>query len=1045
VGLVHIIVEETVPLTSLIGLIPDNILTLNTRKFKLIDVAGGGGSSIVYLAQPLGSESSSYVMIKEFYPYNCGITREITGSETGVLKVESEYRDKFGKIKERAIQESETAKILRNDRTDVMQNGDGISSSASNNPWFLDYCEPIEANGTLYTIIETKSGKTLKSLIDSDRSFFKDNGFVFICELMLKILDALETVHSKGYLHLDIAPDNIFIPEYKKDFSEIIHVHTIDFNSALQKGTEPEGWISSYKEGYTAPEVEDSRAEIVDLNEATDLYSVTAVFFELLVGRKLKRSDRGSFNSWKLTRKSGILKGTTNLLVAATNRFLQKGIEKNGDLRFQRVAEMREELRKLIDLSERKILQNTQRFNPAYGHFIGMEEYLAQLDKALDVSNHVYIEGIGGIGKTELAKKYAEVSRKKFDIIQFITYDDSLAPTIARELKFHNYDEDSYAVEYKKAIQTNIATDSEIDEKIKIKLFNDKLGILEEHDERILIIVDNYNVAYDDDFDLFVSGKYKVIFTSRIDHNVNKENKVIISGISDDENVLALFGAYYGERKITAEDVPVILEIGKWALGHTMTIELVAAALSVNDDTIESMSKRLKDGVTGIGAYAEIDKQELTAYDREQATSTHIKKLFDISGILCNTNCEFIMTNMAIVPLEGMLRADFFEWALLDWYKSNKDEADHDINTLKKQRWLQMSIDDATGKHRLSLHTLISDIVNAELKPDSNKCAALINGMVDCCKKYRSKTYIEQHHGISLIETACARIRDDNEATGQLYSCMALLNDSLANFGISIDWYRKALNIIRRVFGEEHPVTATIYNDMATVYSRSGFYNEALKMHNIALAIRLKVFGAQHRAVATSYNNIASIYSRIGNPDEALVWLEKDLGICGQLPDTDDFDIAVTYHSIGNALYQKGNYCRALEMYSKSLEIKERVFDPESSEISVTRNNMALALCGLKEYDKALELYAQDHSVILKVFGSESPELATNYVNVGLLDYHQGDYNLALEWFEKAFPIREKVLGRGHPDTESLCNFIAKVYDMVGNSAMAREYRDKVR
>jgi tetratricopeptide (TPR) repeat protein len=131
-------------------------------------------------------------------------------------------------------------------------------------------------------------------------------------------------------------------------------------------------------------------------------------------------------------------------------------------------------------------------------------------------------------------------------------------------------------------------------------------------------------------------------------------------------------------------------------------------------------------------------------------------------------------------------------------------------------------------------------------------------------------------------------------------------------------------------------------------------------------------------------------------------------------------------------------------MYCKSLDIKERIFEPESPDISVTRNNMALALCGLKEYDKALDLYAQDHSVILKVFGPDSPELATNYINVGLLDYHQGEYNSALEWFEKAFPIREKVLGISHPDTESLCSFIAKVYDMVGNHVLAQEYRDRV-
>jgi hypothetical protein len=44
----------------------------------------------------------------------------------------------------------------------------------------------------------------------------------------------------------------------------------------------------------------------------------------------------------------------------------------------------------------------------------------------------------------------------------------------------------------------------------------------------------------------------------------------------------------------------------------------------------------------------------------------------------------------------------------------------------------------------------------------------------------------------------------------------------------------------------------------------------------------------------------------------------------------------------------------------------------------------------------------------------------------------------------KAFPIREKALGLRHSDTGSLCGFIAKVYERVGNHAVAQEYRDKV-
>ena len=1019
---------------NLVGLIPENILSLNSIEFKLLGVAGEGGSSIVYLAQPVNDTSSGYVMIKEFYPRGCGVERVVDGEKIGSLRVDSKHEERFKKLKNRVFQESNITNILLNDRSENIDGTEHADYSASNNPWQLEYCSPIEVNNTIYTIINTKSGETLKSLIN--RKFLKNKDFIYICDLMINILDALEHIHSKGYIHLDIAPDNIFIPKYKTDFDEITHIHILDYNSALKIGSQPEDWISSYKEGYTAPELYDN-INPCDLNTTSDLYSVASIFFELLVGRRLKKTDRGSFSSWKLTRSSDFIKGFPNLLIAALNKLLLKGIEKSGNLRFQSAAEMRNEIKRLKALSNRKIMSDTKRFNPAYGHYTGMTNYLEQIDNVFSTSNHVYIEGIGGVGKTELAKKYAEVNRKKFDIIQLISYDANLASTIGRNLNFHNYDEDVYAKEYNDTLKNAMLSDDIIADKVNIKLLTDKLSFLEEHKERILIIIDNFNVDYDEDLHRFISSNHKIIFTSRVEH---KSNSVIVNGI-DENDVMALFESYYG-KKVSIDDVPYVYEIGKRALGHTMTIELAAAALYMNGESIKSMLERLKIGITKIGAYAEIDKEEVNARDRQQTISEHISKLFDVSDIFINTNYNFIMTNLSIIPTEGIYVGAFYNWALSTFYSNNKDEAKKDLYNLRKQRWLQINLDENTGNKIISLHPTIAEISFDYLKPNSKECIGLLTGYIDEAKEYMRKSYIEKTNLIKLLSYACDKIEDEEIMVSELYNSTAILYNSLSWYDEAVRMYQKVYGIRERFYGIYDLRTINTVNNIACVFSRIGDYSNALELHESVLDVRERILGYEHPDTAASYNNIASIYSKIGEYDRAIELFVKDLSICEAILGDEHPDTATTYNNLAGVYYKKGDNEKAIELYSKALDIRKKVLG-NHPDTATTYNDLALVYSNLGEFDIALDLYAKDFAITIDALGPEHPTVAINYSNIGLVHYYQNDYDKALEWFDKSLIIREKTLGTDHPETVALYKFIAMIYDKLGESLKYQEYMMK--
>ncbi|MCL2426496.1 MAG: tetratricopeptide repeat protein [Oscillospiraceae bacterium] len=1084
-------------MASLMNLLPDNILVLKNNKYKLLGKVGEGGSSIVYLAQPIDNLSKSRVMIKEFYPNKCNITRKTSSIfsrpffvKIGSIIVPPNNKEKFNKLKKRAKHESRVAEILRNDHTDIVTSDD-ISKEKTNSPWILEYSKPIKANCTLYTIIETKSGETLESLIE--RKFFTDKDFIYLCDLILIILDAVFHMHSKGYLHLDIAPDNIFVPEYKPKFTELVHVHPIDYNSAIKKGIPLDDGLSFSKEGYSAPELDKSSIKPTELDYSTDLYSVAAIFFRLLVNRNLRGNDRGSSSEWKLSQSTKILEDAPIRLIDKTNQFLTKGIEKSPECRFQNVKEMREALEKLKTLKSKIVLvDNSKR---PYAHFIGRDFELERIDELLNKDRYVILEGIGGIGKTELAKKYADKYSDQFDVFQIVRYVDDipedqelkkisgLQSTIIDSLKFHNFDTEKYKSAYK--------------EKAFEKILEEKMKFLKENDEKTLIIIDNYNVSDDKYFEEFTSGKYKVIFTSRNKHN--DDNTIEVDSMEDND-LIKLFRKYhdYDSVRLAKEDEPIVKEIIDLVLGHTMTVILIATTMHENALTAKEMLENLQNGLDHekqIGIT--VKKEWLTTEERVQIMYGHIETLFNMKEFEDNTNYKFIMTNMAIVPYSGLSTKDFRNWALHEYYKnenSAKVEKSKDMEFLReliKSRWIQQHIDNKNNR-LISLHPVISDIVNDTLKPDSEKCLALIENMTKVAKESTNKTYVEWLNNLNQLELACKRIHDETEVTANLFNGYAELATILGRYEAAMSYYKKAVGIYEKILDNNHQKIAntysyiaeilrlqnnhvnsrqwhdkalairknissdetvdidiaTSYHDIASIYRNRGDYGdfeESLVWHKKAHVIREKMLGKWHADTADSYNNMAYVYDRISvysyndqsneqsiNDEKALELYKEAIAIREKIK---SLDIATSYNNIARIYRRKGEYDRAIELHQKSLHIREERYGKEHHVTARTYNSLAGTYFAQGDYTNALVYYNLSLSIREKQLGQNHSYTASTYHDMALLYNKREEYEKALEFYLKAFIVREKVFGENHQKTVMVRKNMEHNYNSIGQTA----------
>jgi tetratricopeptide (TPR) repeat protein len=988
---------------TLLELNKEYTLELSGLKYSLLDVTGKGGSSIVYKAREEGKRE--YFVIKEFCPHDLDINR----AEDGSITVPDNKKDEYEKRMSRALSESDIVNELRHD--DEIKN---------NIPWFLSYGEPIGANNTLYTVIATESGEMLSSMIKRD--FFIDKDFIDICDCIIKILDALKPIHDKKYLHLDISPDNIL-------FSDLKVARLIDYNSAFRMDADSKDWIPSYKEGYSAPELMHrfpTKRPILSL--ATDLYSVMAIFFELLIGRTPKDGDWSNRKQWLLTSERGYLKEASNLLVEKTNDFLVKGLSKTPSLRYENVDAMREALEKLKELKQGLKLVNRP-IRP-YGIFVGRRLELMEIDKKLERDNYVFLEGIGGIGKTELAKQYAWGNKYKYDVIQFVNFNESLLLTIGSFLEIDGFDNAKYEYFPKEYIDKRI--------------FEDKMSYLQKYDKRTLFVIDNYNVAADDNFHRFIANEYKIIFTSCVKHG---GNVLEVESLKDKDELLNLFYKYYysdeysSPVKITAEDDIIIHDIIDLVLGHTMTVMLIASTMRANETTPKDMYERLQKGLDPeLLTKIAVDKEEISAELRDQVMYQHILNLFNMDSFSKNdeenSNLKYIMTNMAIVPYTGLQKEVFYQWALAERYAGKNY---NDINKLIKQRWLQYDVDTES----LSLHLVISDVANKGLKPDSKKCKALIDNMIEVAEINISKTHIEWSICMHLMRLACIRICDNTENTVALLNSYAGLARLLATYTVAMEYSIKSAFICETVFGRENQNTANAYNNIASVYSNQGDYPKALEWFKISLDITKKVLGKKRPDTAITYNNIATVYCKQGDYPKALKWFKISLDITKKVLGKEHLDTAITYNNIATVYCKQGDYPKALEWHQKALAIREKVLGIEHLYTANSYNNIAEVYSDQGDYPKALEWHQKALAIHEKVLGNEHLDTSVSYNNIASVYWQLGDYPKALEWLKKALSIREKVLGIEHPDTANSYNNIAAVYLYQGDLPNSLEWDQK--
>ena len=572
------------------------------------------------------------------------------------------------------------------------------------------------------------------------------------------------------------------------------------------------------------------------------------------------------------------------------------------------------------------------RVPPLCQWFQGREEELEELHELLQREGKVFLHGIPGIGKSELAKAYARRYGREYRNVLYLLYQGSLRETITT-LEFSD----------------DLTTDSE---KQRFQKHDRSLRMLKED---TLLIIDNFNATPEEDdfFDAILRYRCRIMFTTR---NRFEDRASLELRELDTESLFQMVNCLYANAE---QNRTVISDIIGIVYRHTFAVELAARLLEKGILCPSVLRRKLRLEKAAMNA-VDLIRTRKDGRTSKATYHDHIRTLFALFRL--SRRKRELLRNMTLIPNTGVDVAVFAEWL--------KQSSLNEINDLIELGLIH------TEERLISLHPMIREVAQDELPPTIRKCHDLIESIHWACRGHGMENphyrqmfqtvehimdeagkddlpaylrfledvfpYMEKYHYESGMRKILKELENllKEEYFGSVSDRALLLDYSAAmekDRAKAIELEMAAIRLVGEVNEKTALLAANLYSNLGELYHETGELDLAA-LHMEQGFCLMEEYGLKeyHDSITQSLN-YAMLLGKRREFERAVQFLMKLAAFLKDCAREDTLDYAAVLETMALLYMMAGNAKEGLTCYQKCLSVWELVFAEEPERIEEKR------------------------------------------------------------------------------------------------------------
>ena len=630
--------------------------------------------------------------------------------------------------------------------------------------------------------------------------------------------------------------------------------------------------------------------------------------------------------------------------------------------------------------------------------FVGRDTQLQRIRDAFKAGKSMLltqvITGLGGVGKTQLAAKYAYMYKKKYTHICWVAADND------------------------NAIQASLGDFLLLIEDPAAEASNDARRVaflkwLNGYDDGSwLLIFDNVNDF--NDIRPYLpknkNAKGDILITTRLQRgfeDITDEDKIDINVFDEAEAIAFLL------RRTGLEDCEEARELAR-RLGYLpLALEQAGAYIAVSDDEKMSFQKYLTlyeqfgldvfDKNERLGAYQEsVTTTWLISMDAMEESARQLLSMcayllpWDIPVSLFRVFHEFLPE-----PLCSNMRNELAEFKV--------------VRELTKYSLVRRYKDSITI-HRL-LHRVI-------FRNAMNEGKALY----DCLNLFRAVCAIGIYvtNFELLVDHICMTVTfvECLPKTTELMECLTVIYYALADHCYIARDYPQAIHFCRLILdccdeiGAQNSAAAySAHYQLALIFSQQEEYDAALTHSLTAIELAESLYSDEKIRITHSYDITAEVLFYMGEKEEALKWLLKSLEIQKRVWGENHKRTLSAQYNIAKIYKAIGQVQMADELIKNIQELWSANQDDSPEEEEYIYAEYAILCQELGYLEESLEWLYKCLDCRIETYGSNHPSTTNIYEHIAVVCMVHGDYHKAYEAWQIVLENRRATLGKSHEQT----------------------------